>query len=109
VRQELSSEEWVDDITFHKPTISKSGLNDDTNGEFAEYLSGVVQSAGHSGQCIGVPYGTDGQAFYRAGVPTVVFGPGSIDQAHTKDEWIELQQLEAAAELYYQMILQFGA
>ncbi len=109
VRQVLSSEAWVDDITFHKPTISKSGLNDDTNGEFAKYLSGVVQSAGHSGQRIGVPYGTDGQAFYRAGVPTVVFGPGSIDQAHTKDEWIELQQLEAAAELYYQMILQFGA
>jgi acetylornithine deacetylase len=31
-----------------------------------------------------------------------VFGPGSIAQAHTKDEWIEVAQLEAAAEVYYQ-------
>jgi len=39
----------------------------------------------------------------------VVFGPGSIDQAHTKDEWIELEQLTAAAELYYQLLANFGA
>ena len=109
VRQELAEEDWVSEITFHEPTISKSGLNDKINGEFAAYLQQVVQKAGHSGQRIGVPYGTDGQAFCRAEVPTVVFGPGSIDQAHTKDEWIELEQLEAASELYYQMIVQFGA
>ena len=109
VKQELADVAWLDDITFHTPTISKSGLNDEINGEFAAYLQQVVQNAGHSGQRIGVPYGTDGQAFCRANIPTVVFGPGSIDQAHTKDEWIELDQLQAAAELYYQMIVQFGA
>jgi len=36
-----------------------------------------------------------------AGVPSVVFGPGSIQQAHTKDEWIEISQLERAADVYY--------
>jgi acetylornithine deacetylase len=30
-----------------------------------------------------------------------VFGPGSIDQAHTKDEWIEVDQLEKAGEVYF--------
>jgi len=32
----------------------------------------------------------------------VVFGPGSIDQAHTADEWVAVEQLEAAAEAYFQ-------
>jgi acetylornithine deacetylase len=31
----------------------------------------------------------------------VVFGPGSIDQAHTKDEWIAVDQLDQAAEIYF--------
>jgi acetylornithine deacetylase len=35
--------------------------------------------------------------FAEAGVPSVVFGPGCIDQAHTADEWIELAQVDAAA------------
>jgi acetylornithine deacetylase len=34
-------------------------------------------------------------------VPSVVFGPGRIEQAHTKDEWIEVAQLDLASEIYY--------
>jgi acetylornithine deacetylase/succinyl-diaminopimelate desuccinylase-like protein len=34
-------------------------------------------------------------------VPSVVFGPGSIAKAHTRDEFIEIDQLEKAAEVYY--------
>jgi len=41
-------------------------------------------------------------AFLAAtGVPTVVFGPGSIRQAHTADEWIDLDQLMLATEIFY--------
>jgi acetylornithine deacetylase len=32
-------------------------------------------------------------------VPAVVFGPGSIAQAHTADEWIDLDQVDAAADI----------
>jgi acetylornithine deacetylase len=35
------------------------------------------------------------------GCPTVVFGPGSIDQAHTADEWLDLDQLRTAADVLY--------
>ena len=34
-----------------------------------------------------------------AGVPSVVFGPGSIAQAHTADEWIDLAEVGTAAEI----------
>lgn len=48
-----------------------------------------------------VPFGTDASRVAVAGVPTVVFGPGDIAQAHTKDEWIDLSQLEPAAEILF--------
>jgi acetylornithine deacetylase len=37
----------------------------------------------------------------------VVLGPGDIRQAHTVDEWIELDQLHAAVEVYARMIREF--
>jgi len=33
------------------------------------------------------------------GIPTIVFGPGSIDQAHAIDEYVEIDQVVAAAEM----------
>jgi acetylornithine deacetylase len=40
-----------------------------------------------------VPFATDGGHFHRAGVPTVVIGPGSIEQAHKPNEFIALDQI----------------
>jgi acetylornithine deacetylase len=40
-----------------------------------------------------VPFATDGGHFHRAGVPTIVIGPGSIDQAHKPNEFIALEQI----------------
>ncbi|MGL4554652.1 MAG: M20 family metallopeptidase [Gemmataceae bacterium] len=50
-----------------------------------------------------VPFGTDASSLALAGVPAVVFGPGDIDQAHTKDEWVELAQVEMASEILYHL------
>jgi acetylornithine deacetylase len=40
-----------------------------------------------------VSFGTEGGLFQAAGIPTVICGPGSIDQAHKPDEYIELEQV----------------
>jgi acetylornithine deacetylase len=56
----------------------------------------------------GVPYGTDAGPLGASGLPCLVFGPGDIAQAHTKDEWIELEQVRIAAEAYYQIALALG-
>ena len=40
-----------------------------------------------------VSYGTEAGLFQRGGMPAVVCGPGSIQQAHKPDEYIELAQL----------------
>lgn len=49
-----------------------------------------------SNRTIAVSYATEAGRFQAGGVPTVVCGPGSIDQAHQPDEFIEIAQLEAA-------------
>lgn len=48
----------------------------------------------------GAHYGTDGSKLAAAGIETVVCGPGDIAQAHTSDEFIELEQVERAVRLY---------
>ena len=47
------------------------------------------------------PWASNAGVFATFGVPCVLFGPGSIKQAHTKDEWIEVTQLDQAAEVLY--------
>lgn len=42
-----------------------------------------------------VAYGTEAGHFARAGIPAVICGPGSIDQAHKPDEFVALSELEA--------------
>jgi acetylornithine deacetylase len=42
-----------------------------------------------------VSYGTEAGLFQEVGIPTVICGPGSIQQAHKPDEWIALDQISA--------------
>jgi acetylornithine deacetylase/succinyl-diaminopimelate desuccinylase-like protein len=80
------------------PWMQSRGLSNTANREWAEQVASTVRSIGRPCELIGVPYGTNAATIAAAGIPTVVFGPGSIDQAHTVDEWIAVDQLEAAVE-----------
>lgn len=40
-----------------------------------------------------VAFGTEAGLFQEAGLPTIICGPGSIDQAHKPNEWVSLEQL----------------
>ena len=54
----------------------------------------------------GVPYGSDASKLWHyGGVPSVVLGPGSIDQAHTCDEYVPIDQLPLATEIYVKTAL----
>ncbi|RVU20624.1 acetylornithine deacetylase [Methylobacterium oryzihabitans] len=61
-------------------------------GSPAERLA--MRLAGRN-RTVSVPYATEAGRFQVAGLPTVVCGPGSIDQAHQPDEYITLAALEA--------------
>ena len=42
---------------------------------------------------IKVAFGTEAGLFHETGIPAIICGPGSIDQAHKPDEWVTLEQL----------------
>lgn len=67
-------------------------------------------AAGVTGQpstALGVPFATDACRLAGEGsIPCLVLGPGSIDQAHTPDEWVDLGEVRAAVDIYEQFLLQ---
>src|SRR5947207_1396895 len=77
-------------FVHEKPFMLTRGLLDTNNGELAKRLGGAIRKHGGPGERIGVPFGTDAPHFAATGCPTVVFGPGSIQQAHTADELIDI-------------------
>ena len=55
--------------------------------------------------CIRDSYYCDAANLAAGGIPTVVWGPGDIAQAHTADEWIALDQLERGTDLLTRFLL----
>lgn len=56
-----------------------------------------------------VAYAAEAGLFQRAGIPAVVCGPGSIEQAHQPDEWIEITQIEEGAAFMRRLIERLSA
>jgi acetylornithine deacetylase len=90
------------------PWVRGSGLPDDVNLPWADRLLESVRAVTGRGEKIGVHFGTHASRTAAAGVPSIVFGPGSIAQAHTKDEWIEIAQLAQAADIFYRFAAELG-
>ena len=56
-------------------------------------VRGLMTAAGQR-RPAGVHYFSDAGVLSGGGIPSVVFGPGDIAQAHTRDEWVGVRQLE---------------
>ena len=54
---------------------------------------------------LGIDYYCDAANLAGAGIPTVVWGPGDIAQAHTADEWITIEQLERGTDMLTRFLL----
>ncbi len=61
----------------------------------------AMASTAIKGHCefIKAPFMTNATAYTAAGVPSLVFGPGSIELAHTKNEYIDWSELEQAEQI----------
>lgn len=71
----------------------------------SEYVQDVLNLADRK-QPRTVPYGTDGVMLTEL-KNLIVLGPGDIAQAHTRDEWIALDQLDRGTAVYTRMIERF--
>lgn len=101
-------------IEHEAPSNQCLGLLDDCNRDWAQQITATVDAVqsnlpvqsnepSRPSQLVGVPFGTDAWVIAKLGIPTVVFGPGSIEQAHTDDEWINVDQLRSAEEVFYRL------
>jgi acetylornithine deacetylase len=77
-----------------------AGLDTSPEAEVTVLAKKLSGRNGHSK----VAYGTEGGLFAQAGIPTVVCGPGSIDQAHKADEWIAITELEKCGQFIDRLI-----
>ncbi len=51
-----------------------------------------------------VAFGTEGGLFDQAGIPTVVCGPGSMDQGHKPDEFVSVEQLQGCDAMLLRLV-----
>ena len=70
--------------------------------------SAAVRAATGRASVGGEPYGTDAAKLSAAGIPSIVLGPGSIDQAHAAVEWIDCDQVLQAVEIYHRIMTTCG-
>lgn len=69
------------------PTVPP--FQSDVDGKLVRHLS---QATNHAPQ--GVAFGTEAPFYQALGIETVVFGPGSVKQAHQPDEYLSLDRLQ---------------
>ncbi|MGZ5520245.1 MAG: M20 family metallopeptidase [Halobacteriota archaeon] len=75
-----------------------------SNHEIITLLDESIRFIGENPQVVTMDASTDASRFNEAGIPTVVFGPGDIAQAHTTDEWIDLREVETASAIFRELI-----
>ncbi len=85
------------------PWISMAALAPDGSDDLVARLGAAIDQVKGRHEVTVVPYGTDASTLAHAGIPSVVFGPGDIAQAHTCDEWIDLDEVEQASEILYRL------
>ncbi len=56
-----------------------------------------------------VAYATEAGQFHQAGMPSVICGPGSIDQAHTPNEYVAKAQLVEGVEIFSKLVKQLSS
>lgn len=88
-------------FTFEEPYLVDPAMQTAANAEIVSALARAQQATlGFEIELAGANYGTDGSKLAKAGIETVVCGPGDIAQAHTANEFVALEQVERATRMY---------
>ncbi len=84
-----------------------AALECDPHGDFGHHLAAALTDVMGEVQYDAAPWGSDAGAFHDAGIPVFVFGPGSIRQAHSADEYVEIDAVRTATRVYADLIRRF--
>ena len=89
------------------PMLQDWPFQTDADSPLVHVAQNVLRSMRRDDAICGVPFCSDASKFARLGIPTILFGPGSIDQAHAAIEYVECSQVEEALSFYTAMLRQF--
>ena len=87
------------EVEHDSPYVAPA-LGEELSRDFHAWLAPVLARHGVDPSPAGAPYVTDASHYAAAGAPAIVLGPGDLAQAHTKDEWLALDQLALAVAVY---------
>lgn len=102
VRRELSG---IARCEFDTPYLSVKGMEVPEDAIIVRMLADAINRVTGAVTIEAAYYATDAGVYNGNGIPTIVFGPGDIAQAHTDEEFIEIAQVEQAVAIL-QNILQ---
>jgi acetylornithine deacetylase len=80
-------------------TLARSGTEVPSESSLVQGLLAACKAHGVAPAVRGMTAWVDAALLNEAGVPAVCFGPGSTAQAHTADEWIEVAEIAACADV----------
>ena len=94
-------------LTCHMepPTVLTTPVETPAHLPLVERAGEILRDMDLHSELVGVPFSCDASTLAQHGVPSIIFGPGSIDQAHTPHEFVELAQVEQAEDFYYRMMM----
>lgn len=107
ILDDLSKEEKKR-VIFNNPYLIDPSYKSKLPATLEAQVQDVMIRHNLSSEIIGLPYGCDASKIAKWQIPVFVFGPGSIKQAHTKKEYIEIQEIIEAILTLKDLILSFA-
>jgi acetylornithine deacetylase len=107
VRAEIEgalSRHGVEHVRIARCRVEKDALATDRDHPVVKRCLGRLADEGLPAQTAVAAFGTDAGPLSKEGWPAVAFGPGSIAQAHTAREYVEIDQVEAAARWFRRLL-----
>jgi acetylornithine deacetylase len=95
------------DIEMQLPYLIDPAMETSSHSSIVRAAIRATSEIGLDSQLAGVPFGSDASKLARNNIPAIIFGPGSIDQAHTACEYVEWEQVVKAFEFYRSIALHF--
>jgi acetylornithine deacetylase/succinyl-diaminopimelate desuccinylase family protein len=95
------------DVSVEPPFVQDWPLETPCGDPLVSLGAEILCAHGLDDRPAGVAFGSDASKFGQVGVPSIIFGPGSIDQAHTAEEYVETEHVEKAFVVYRDLMERF--
>ncbi|MBL9153263.1 MAG: M20 family metallopeptidase [Verrucomicrobiales bacterium] len=95
-------------IVVEPPYLADEAMETSADAPVVTVASRVLAAMGLDPEPAGVPFGCDCTKLSRARIPSIIFGPGSIDLAHGAVEYVEIDQVLQARDFYRHFLASYG-